>query len=100
MKRCVIFVILIAVALPLLSARAYALDKEKHPEPVIQLANATREEDTLKAELLAATEEHQNNDPGIDNNNSDSQSAPPAHAESDNKNLNNKAVRGFLRLGH
>ena len=96
MKRSVISVIIIAVALPLLSAFAYASEKNKHPEPLIQLANATHEEDTLKAELLAATEEHQNNT-GIDNNNRDSQEAPPAHAESGSKNLNNKAVRGILR---
>jgi len=56
------------MALVLISSLAYAVEKKKHAKSVNQAPETITEEEALKAELLDATEEHQNNKHGIDDN--------------------------------
>ena len=68
MKRRIIPILKITIVLVLFSSLAYALEKKKQTKPVDFLPDTIHEEEALQAELLAATEEHQNNKPEIDDN--------------------------------
>ena len=58
----------LTIALVLISSLAYAVEKKKHAKSVNRIPETITEEEALKAELLDATEEHQNKKSGLDDN--------------------------------
>jgi len=65
MKRRFIPIIPITVGLILISGLVYAMEKNKRAKPVGLTPETITEEEALKAELLEATEDHENKLPGV-----------------------------------
>jgi hypothetical protein len=68
MKRRFIYILTITIALFLFSGPAYALENKNQAKPVDLASETVTEEEALIAELLDASEEHQNKKPGINDN--------------------------------
>ncbi len=66
MKRRYTPIIAITAAFVLIGSLAYALDKKKQAKPTEGLSDTVHEEEALRAELLAATEEHQKKPVSVD----------------------------------
>ena len=59
MKKRLVPIITVAVVLVVFTGIAFAVDKKKQDKQRKTNPDALRDEETLQAELLAATEEHQ-----------------------------------------
>jgi hypothetical protein len=66
MKRRLTPILAVALTLLLFSGLACAVEKERHVKPFDRAPESMTEEEALKAELLDATEEHQDKRPGLD----------------------------------